>query len=178
MARHRKWNTDKKNNRELDRKVTRGWIRRDGGRSRGGEVKESPKARTRKLKEDSVQKRSSYRDILREEEREEEQNGGVRGRREEEREEEDELGRTRSSTMSLGPSGSSLYPALRHADSLPLGYRVKTTSRFMSLSSRPVPVIAHSQSLASSGTQTPRKRSVCDGQDRQTFYRYLQFKID
>ena len=58
------------------------------------------------------------------------------------------------------------------------GYRVKTTSRFMSLSSRPVPVIAHSQSLASSGTQTPRKRSVCDGQDRQTFYRYLQFKID
>ena len=31
------------------------------------------------------------------------------------------LGRTRSSTMSLGPSGSSLYPALRHSDSLPLG---------------------------------------------------------
>ena len=50
VSRHRKWNTDKKNNRELDRKVTRGWIRRDGGRSRGGEVKESPKARTRKLK--------------------------------------------------------------------------------------------------------------------------------
>ena len=54
-----------------------------------------------------------------------------------------------------------------------IGYRVKTTSRFMSLSSRPVPVIAHSQSLASSGTQTPRKRSVCDGQDRQTFYRCI-----
>ena len=52
VSRHRKWNTDKKNNRELDRKVTRSWIRRDGGRSRGGggEVKESPKARTRKLK--------------------------------------------------------------------------------------------------------------------------------
>ena len=51
VSRHRKWSTDKKNTRELDRKVTRGWIRRDGGRSRGGGgVKESPKARSRKLK--------------------------------------------------------------------------------------------------------------------------------
>ena len=33
-------------------------------------------------------------------------------------------GRTRSSTMSLGPSGSSLYPSLRHADSLPLGNNI------------------------------------------------------
>ena len=36
----------------MERKVTRGWIKRDGARGRGGAggIKESPKARTRKLK--------------------------------------------------------------------------------------------------------------------------------
>merc|ERR1719460_1428785 len=111
---------------------------------------------------------------------------------EEEAEEEDVSVRGRSNTMAsisatLGASNmqqaSGQQGSIRQADSLPMGYRVETANRFMSLSSRPVtvPAVARGDtrdgggggSVSNSGSGTPRKRSSITGQDRQAFHRIL-----